>query len=257
MQNSGVEVFMKGELVRTTNLTWSLNANFTYNKNVVKELLPGQDQIIEGIIITKPGESMNTLFLVPYVGVNPDNGAAQYRARNGEITEVYNPDDRVVVGSYEAPYFGGFGTSLKYKGIEFSALFSYVMGNEIYNNDRNNVENPAYLWDNLSKDLLREWRNPGDVTDIPDPNNPYRSGTTRFVESGDFLRLRNVMLSYSLPQSLISKARLTSVRIYVQGQNLLTFTEFRGFDPEISTGNLSGAQYPALRTTTVGLNIGF
>lgn len=257
LQNSGVEVFLKGDVIKKGNFSWSLNANFTYNKNVVKELLPGQDQIIEGIIITKPGESMNSLFLVPYVGVNPENGAAQYRAINGEITEVYNPNDRVIVGSFEAPYFGGFGTTLKYKGIEFNALFSYVMGNEIYNNDRNNVENPSYLWDNLSRDLLREWRTPGQITDIPSPNNPYRSGTTRFVESGDFLRLRNVMLSYTLPTSIVSKARLSFVKIYAQGQNLLTFTEFRGYDPEISTGSLSGAQYPALRQTTFGINIGF
>jgi hypothetical protein len=162
----------------------------------------------------------------------------------------------MIVGSFEAPYFGGFGSSLKFKGIELSGLFSFVRGNKIYNNDRTNVENPAYLFDNMSADLLREWRQPGDITNIPSPNATFRESTTHFVEKGDFLRLRNVMASYTLPVSLTSRIKLSTLRFYVQGQNLATWTQFKGFDPEISTGSLSGAQYPALRTVTFGLSLG-
>jgi hypothetical protein len=162
----------------------------------------------------------------------------------------------VIVGSYEAPYFGGFGSSLKFKGLELSGLFSFVRGNKIYNNDRTNVENPAYFFDNMSAALLTEWRKPGDITQIPSPNATFRESTTHFVEKGDFLRLRNVMLSYALPASLIGRAKLSAVRLYVQGQNLATWTQFQGFDPEISTGSLSGAQYPALRTITFGVSLG-
>jgi hypothetical protein len=136
------------------------------------------------------------------------------------------------------------------------ALFSYVSGNDLYNNDRNNIENPAYLFDNLAKVMIDEWRTPGQVTDIPAADNPFFSGTSRFVESGDFIRLRNVNLSYSLPANLIDKLKIASLRMFLQGQNLLTFTDFRGFDPELS-GNLIGSQYPALRTVTIGVNIGF
>jgi TonB-dependent starch-binding outer membrane protein SusC len=257
LQNSGVEISLNSDIIKTDDFRWNVNVNLTYNKNKINKLLEGQDEIINGLILTRPGESINTLYVVRYTGVNPQNGAAQYLTKHGEVTEVYDPADRVVVGTYEAPYFGGFGTTLSYKGIELSGLFSYVLGNKIYNNDRNNVENPDYFYDNLSVDLLREWRNPGDITDIPSPGNQYRASTTRFVEDGDFLRLRNIILSYTLPSQLISKAKLSSVRVYVQGQNLLTFTDFKGFDPEISTGNLSGAQYPALRTVTAGLTIGF
>jgi TonB-linked SusC/RagA family outer membrane protein len=256
MQNQGVEISLSGDVIKKGSLKWSLNANFTYNKNRINKILEGQNEIIGGLLITKPGESLNSLFLVRYAGVNPANGAAQYLTKEGAITETYDPNDRVIVGTFEAPYFGGFGTSVSFKGLEFSALFSYVMGNQIYNNDRNNVENPDYLTDNMSRVLLKEWRNPGDITNIPSPSNTYIAQTTRFVENGDFLRLRNVILSYSLPRNIISKAKLSSVRFYVQGQNLLTFTNFLGFDPEISTGNLGGAQYPALRTVTFGINIG-
>lgn len=257
LQNRGVEFSVNADIVKTGNFSWNVNANFTYNQNRIKKLFKGQDEIISGLVITRPGETMNSIYVVRYAGVNPDNGNAQYLTKEGNLTEVYNPDDRVIVGSYETPYFGGFGTSVKYKGIELSGLFTYVMGNQIYNNDRNNVENPAYLWDNLSADLLTEWRTPGQKTNIPRPGNAYRSATTRFVEDGDFLRLRNVVLSYSLPQNILSNARLNSVRVFAQGQNLLTFTKFRGFDPEISTGVNTGAQYPALKTVTFGINVGF
>ncbi len=256
LQNSGVEVSLDANIIKTADFRWNISGNLTYNKNQVNQLLEGQTEIISGLTILKPGESINSIFVVPYEGVNPDNGNALYRKLDGSITEVYNPADRVIVGSYETPYFGGFGTSLSYKGLEFSTLFSFVMGNKIFNNDRNNVENPDYLFDNLSRELLTEWRQAGDITRIPRPDNQFRAGTTRFVEDGDFLRLRNVILSYSLPTSIISKAKLSSVKIYAQGQNLLTFTKFLGFDPEISTGNLSGAQYPALRTVTFGINVG-
>ena len=256
LQNSGVEISLNSDVVKTGDFRWNLTTNFTYNKNMVKELLPGQDEIIDGLIITKPGEAMNSIFVVRYDGVNPNNGNAVYLTKDGEPTETYNPEDRVIVGTYETPYFGGFGTTVSYKGLELSTLFTYVLGNHIYNNDRNNVENPAYFFDNLSRELLTEWRNPGDITNIPRPDNQYRAQTTRFVEKGDFLRMRNIILSYSLPSAMLSKAKLSNVRVYVQGQNLLTFTKFLGFDPEISTGNLAGAQYPALRTVTFGLTVG-
>jgi hypothetical protein len=194
---------------------------------------------------------------VPYAGVNPENGNQQFLDKDGKITEVYDPADRQIVGSYEAPYFGGFGSSLNYKGFEVSAFFSFVTGNKIYNNDRSNVEYAQYLYDNLSADLVREWRNPGDVTDIPGANANFESGTTHFVESGNFLRLRNASVSYSLPARWVSAAKLRSARLFVQGQNLITWTKFRGFDPEISSGSLTGAQYPALRTVTLGLNVTF
>jgi hypothetical protein len=200
---------------------------------------------------------MYSLYLVRYAGVNPDNGNAIYLNKAGEQTEIYNPDDRVVVGTTQAPFFGGFGSSLNFKGFEVSGFFSFVQGNQIYNNDRANVENPIYLWDNLNADLLTEWRAPGQVTNIPRADQAMRSGTTRFVEDGNFLRLRNLNVSYTLPQSLVSPLKVSTIRVFAQGQNLLTWTKFRGFDPEIATRALTGAQYPALRTVTFGLNVSF
>jgi TonB-linked SusC/RagA family outer membrane protein len=258
LRNRGVELAFSGDIVSSANFTWSANVSLTYNQNEVTQLVGDEEEIISGLYINRVGEPMNSLYVVRYAGVNPDNGNPQYYTLDGEITEQYDPNDRVIVGTVETPFFGGFGTSLNFRGLEVSTFFSFVRGNKLYNNDRANVENPQYLWDNLALSMLDEWNEPGDVTNIPRPNAPFRSGTTRFVEDGDFLRLRNINVSYALPASLVNSiGGLDSIRLFAQGQNLVTWTDFQGFDPEVSTGSLVGAQYPALRTVTFGLNVGF
>lgn len=258
LRNRGMELSLDGDLIKTSDFTWNANVSLTYNQNVVTKLVGNDNEIEDGIYINRVGESMNSIYLVRYAGVDPETGDPQFYTKDGEITNVYNPNDRVIVGSIEAPYFGGFGTSLNYKGFEISTFFSFVKGNEIYNNDRANIENPQYLYDNLATSMLTEWRKKGDVTQIPRWDATwYNDATTRMVESGDFLRLRNVNISYALPQGLVSKLRMESIKVFAQGQNLKTWTDFAGFDPEIASGILTGAQYPALRTVTFGLNLGF
>jgi TonB-linked SusC/RagA family outer membrane protein len=257
LQNRGVEFSLDGDILSTKNFTWRANVSLTYNQNKILKLVGDQKEIIGGITINRIGESINSIYVVRSAGVNPANGNPQYLDKDGKITEAFSPADRVIVGSFEAPYFGGFGTSLNFKGFEVSTFFSFVKGNRIFNNDRTNVENPQYLYDNLSVALVNEWRRPGQITDIQSPNANFEQGQSRFVEDGDFLRLRNASISYALPTSITKAVRLTNARLFVQGQNLVTWHNFQGFDPEISVGNLSGAQYPALRTVTFGLNVGF
>ncbi|MFT2008173.1 TonB-dependent receptor [Pontibacter sp. 13R65] len=268
LQNQGVEYALDADLIRTKDFSWSANLNFTYNQNKIKRLVgEGDNDIVNGVYINREGESLNSFYVVRYAGVNPDNGNAQYLNLNNEVTETYSPTDRVLVGSAEVPFFGGFGTTLRYKGFEVNTLFSFVQGNKIYNEDRTNVENPWFVGDNLAAVLLNEWREPGQVTNIPRPTQAMRTGTTRFLEAGDFLRWRNLMVSYTLPQHLTQVVRLRQVTVFAQGQNLATFTKFQGFDPEMATpeltgarsrvpGQLAGAQYPALRTITFGLSVG-
>ena len=161
--------------------------------------------------------------------------------------------------NYIAPWQGGFGTTLSWKGISLAAQFSWVADRWMFNNDRffeesNGLYSSAY---NQSKRLLYDrWKKPGDVTDIP------RYGVTpqldsRFLEDASFLRLKNLMLSYALPQSILKKTHFFSTaRIYAQGQNLFTFTKFTGIDPE-STSNVYKAQYPTTRQFSFGLEVSF
>jgi len=162
----------------------------------------------------------------------------------------------VIVGTVDPPQFGGFGTAISWKGIELNALFTYTLGGVIYNNDRFNVEFPGYWFSRVATSLLKEWQKPGDITDVPSPFNDFHGETTRFVEKSDHLRLRNVMLSYSLPKSVLDKAKISSLKIFVQGQNLRVWSNFQGWDPEITTGILGGAQYPQLKTITFGVSLG-
>ena len=256
LQNQGIEVALDAEIIRGRNFRWSVNANYTYNKNKILDQA-GQDENINGLFINKVGERANSLYVVRYAGVDAANGDALYYKKDGiTTTNIYDPSDAVIVGTVDPPHFGGFGTDISWKGIELSALFTYTIGAVVYNNDRFNVEFPGYWFSRVATSLLREWQKPGDITDIPSPFNDFHGETTRFVEKADHLRLRNVTLSYSLPQSVLQRMKISSLRIFAQGQNLKVWHNFQGWDPEITTGILAGAQYPQLRTITFGLSLG-
>jgi TonB-linked SusC/RagA family outer membrane protein len=257
VRNSGVEIALNYDIIRNKDMRLSINGNITFNKNEIVKLAE-RDTIVSGRVIRTIGQPINSIFLVEYAGVNPDNGNAQYRNLDGSLTETYDPFQRTIVGNQDPTYFGGYGFDFSYKGIGLNGQFSFFGGQELYNNERNNIENPDYFYDNMNEDLMREWQKPGDITNIPRPDNPYNSETTRFVENAAFTRLRNVTLSYTLPTKLSTAATLKSVMFYVMGTNLFTLTQFRGRDPEFAGGvSQTGAQYPAMRTVQAGIRVGF
>jgi TonB-dependent starch-binding outer membrane protein SusC len=257
LQNQGIEVSLNGDVIRTKDFTWSLEANYTYNKNKLLDQ-NGQQDNVNGIFINRVGERINSIYVVRYAGVDPQNGDALYLKKDGKsTTNIYDPEDRVIVGPSTPTQFGGFSSSWNYKGVALDVLFSYALGGYAYNNDRLNVENSIYWYSNLSQNMLTEWQKPGDITNVPSPFNDLHAETTRFVEKTNYLRLRNVMLSYTLPPSIVGKIKMRSLRIFAQGQNLYVWHNFLGYDPEVVTGILGGAHYPPLRTITFGLNAGF
>lgn len=260
VQNRGFEFTLITENIRTKDFRWTTNLNFTINRNKVLELTPTTPSIgfVSGATVQQIGAPLNSNFLVKYEGVNPANGNAIYRRPNGVLTELYDDvNDRQLFGTRDAPYFGGFTNKFTYKGIELNVFFSYSFGNLVYNNDRRNVEDPSYFGDNMWVEVAKEWRKPGDITSIPRASQIMRTNTTRFIEDGSFLRLRNIQLAYNLPNSVTKSLKITSARFFFMGENLWTGTKFLGFDPELSSGALTGAQYPALRTMTIGLSVGF
>ncbi|WP_420575942.1 SusC/RagA family TonB-linked outer membrane protein [Ekhidna sp.] len=264
VRNSGVEVSLSGRLVDADDFSVVLGANFAYNENVV-ESLAGEDDIVGNTTIIREGEPVSANYVVPYLGVNPANGDALYLTADGRITNVFDQaNDSRVYGPRTAPYSGGVTLNVTYGNLSLFALGSWIQGSTLYNNERINIDNPAYVPDNVSTDLLRAWKQPGDITDVPRirtvdglTTNTYQSATTRYLEDGDFFRLRNVVLAYNLPTNLISKAGFKNVRFYAQGQNLITLTKFTGADPEDTNGFLAGAVYPAVRTYTFGLDLTF
>lgn len=261
MINRGAELAVNADVIRTRDFTWNVNANVSYNKNEITELYNGLSEYEIAGTSTKlvVGHSVGEFYTNRYAGVNPANGDALWYTKEGELTTKYNESDKVMVGkNYIAPWQGGFGTTLSWKGFSLNAQFSWVADRWMFNNDRFFEEsNGLYTVYNQSRRLLYDrWKKPGDVTDIP------RYGITpqmdsRFLEDASFLRLKNLTLGYAVPQKWLEKTHFfDSARIYVQGQNLLTFTKFSGIDPE-SSSNIYAAQYPMSRQFTLGIELSF
>jgi len=257
LQNKGVEISLNGDVIKTKDFIWTLGVNYTHNNNKLLDQ-NGQTDNINGLFINRVGEPINSLYVVRYAGVDPQNGDALYYKKDGKTTtNIYDPDDRVIIGSTDPPNYGGFSTTWSYKGISLDVLFSYAYGGYAYNNDRSNVETGGYWFSNLATSMLQEWQKSGDVTNVPSPFNDLHVETTRFVEKTDYLRLRNVMLSYNLPEHILNKIKIRSVRVFAQGENLYVWHNFLGYDPEVVTGTLGGAVYPQLKTVTFGVSVGF
>ena len=251
---------LPADVIQHKAFVWSVNANVSYNRNKMTKLYSGVSEYELSSTNTKlvVGHSFGEFYLNRFAGVNPANGDALWYTKEGELTTELRDEDKVMVGkSYVAPWQGGFGTTLAWKGLSLSAQFSWVADRWMINNDRYFDEsNGRFVSFNQSKRLLNRWKKPGDITDIP-RHGVYTEFDDRLLEDASFLRLKNLMLSYSFPQEWLRKTRFISgVKIYAQAQNLFTFTKFTGLDPEGSS-NMYQAQYPMARQFTFGLDLTF
>ena len=261
MVNRGVDLDLNVNVLKFKDFLWTVSANASYNKNEIKELYEGRDEYelsTTGLFLKK-GHSFGEFYTTRFAGVTPANGDALWYDKNGNLTNECLDEDKVLVGkSYIAPWQGGFGTSLSWKGLTVSTQFSWVADRWMMNNDRYfNESNGTFVNYNQSKKMLYDrWKKPGDVATVP------RYGIaaqldSRFLEDASFLRWKNLMVSYTLPANLLAPLKVVeNIRVYAQGQNLLTFTKFQGMDPE-SSMNIYAAQYPMSRQFSIGLEIGF
>lgn len=268
MVNKGIELGLSFHIIKSNDFNWKLDANYAYNKNMIKSLPDNQDfQLFQSFQALQVGKPFHSFYLVRYAGVNPDNGNSMYIKADGKtLTEVYDANDLVVLGTSDAPHNGGLTNTFSYKGLELSAFFVVSAGNYIYNNARFNVEFYQYTTSGFAANALNAWTTPGQITDFPRIDEATQGQTTRFLEKGDFVRLRNVMLSYSLPKKITDKLKIAGARFFIQGQNLHTWHHVQGWDPEVSSivnsdvnsnAAISGSQYPVLKNITAGINLSF
>ena len=260
MLNMGAELNLTATVITYKDFNWTVNANAGYNHNRIVELYNGVNEYETANTSTKlvVGHPLGEFYINRYAGVNPANGDALWYDKDGNITNELRDEDRVLVGkSYLAPWQGGFGTAFSWKGLSLSAQFGWVADRWMLNNDRYFDEsNGRFATYNQSRRLLDRWKQPGDITDIP-RHGIFTEFDSRLLEDASFLRLKNLNLSYSLPSDLLKKTGfIRGLRLYVQGQNLLTFTNFSGLDPE-GTRNIYAAQYPMSRQYTFGLDLLF
>jgi TonB-linked SusC/RagA family outer membrane protein len=259
MRNRGVEIDLQGDVIKNNNLVWTVGVNMAYNKNVVLDLGEANEFEFQFTGIIREGLPYGSHYAPKWAGVNPDNGDPQYYTADGQITTNYNAATQSVAdfGTYIPAITGGINTSLTWKDFYFNALFSFNAKVMRYNNEDYFNENPSFITSNQSTRFLYDrWKKPGDIAILPRIDAP-RNYTSRDIQDASYLRLRNVNLGYNVPRSVIGKWKFISgVQINLQAQNLLTWTKWRGFDPE--NGNeYARFSYPAPRTYVVGLNVNF
>ena len=206
-----------------------------------------------------------------YAGVDSQNGDALYYlnteengALNKSTTNEYTDAKRIVAGNPLPEFIFGLTNTLNYKNFDFTLIFQGEFGASIYNSAGRFQSANGDWFDNQTKDQLNRWQNPGDETDIPQARLGWSNGTghsTRYLEDGDFIRLKDLNLSYTIPQDMISSVGLEKARIYLSGINLLTITDYDGYDPESRADTFGGGQTfysaPAPRTVSLGVNLTF
>jgi TonB-linked SusC/RagA family outer membrane protein len=280
VENKGFEFVINTNNITGT-FTWNTNINLSYNRNKVTDL--GSQTIIDdgnarymNVVIV--GQPIGVFYGAEYAGVDPANGDALWyvntKDANGNVTNhttttsTFNDANFVVLGSPTPNLIGAITNTLGFKGIELAFTFQGVTGNKIHLVGDQWMGANGVWFDNQLESQLASWKKPGDVTDIPQARFYYDNGdqsrNSRYLSDGSYLKLRSFMLSYELPKNIISKAKLDRMRIFVQAQNLLTFTKYKGWDPEVSTDFLndnitSGCDFysaPQARSIVFGINIG-
>jgi TonB-linked SusC/RagA family outer membrane protein len=263
MQNRGVEINLGADLFDpgTSEFLWGIDFNIAFNRNKVLKLADGQD-ITGFYFLRREGLSFQTFYMERWAGVNPADGRPMWYDKNGNIVFRRADADRVIVGSADPDFTGGFTSNMSYKGFTLNVFFSFVYGNKLYDDTYRILNSDgAFSGFNQSVDQLNRWTTPGQITDTPIRVNGNASESnersTRNLYDGSYLRLKNVQLGYNLPKKWINTVGLGNVRVYLQGQNLLTWTNYPGMDPEQGPDGTVWFVYPNARTITMGLDVNF
>ena len=262
MTNSGVEIAISLDLLKTKDWFVGFNMNYAYNKNKITELFYGYDEwaMPNYLVSYNVGEPVQ-YYMAKWAGVDPADGQQMWYVpgTDGETTKEYDEEllQQATGKKRYAPHNGGFGLNVSWKGLSLNADFAWVLGKYMVNNDYYFAANPYnFAGYNQSKDVLNEWKEPGDVTDIPAFGNVMQFDT-HLLENASFLRLKNISLSYTLPKNwLLPTKVIQGVRIMATARNLFTITNYKGADPELDT-NLTYGAYPNTKQFTIGAELTF
>ncbi len=278
MRNRGWELAL-GTVNTAGAFTWRTDFNVARNRNEVLDLGTEDRRILTGNNLIEAGVPVSSFFGHQVEGIFQSeeeirNAPTQPNARPGDIRfrdingdGVINQEDRTVLGSPLPDYFGGITNTFIYKGFELTVFFQGVYGNKIVNQLRRDAERLQGSF-NGTEATLNRWRSPEQPGDgqmpraiATDPNNNNRF-SDRWIEDGSFTRLKTLTIGYNFPASVLAPLRLTNLRLYATGQNLLTFTQYKGYDPEVgNSGNnplqqgIDESNYPLARIYLLGINI--
>lgn len=261
MTNTGVDLTANIDIINSKDIFWSFYANVNYNKNKVTSLFNGLDEyVISGTgQKLEVGKSFGEFYLVKNAGIDPRDGAQMWYDADGNLTKIFNEEDNAQFTGKNrfAPWSGGFGTNFSWKGLTASADLTWALGKYAMNNDRYFYENSQYgISYNQSVSMLNVWTKPGQITDIPAATETIQMDD-HLLENASFLRLKKITVGYNLPQRWLTPTRfISNVNLFVTGRNLLTFTNYTGYDPEPDS-NVIQFNYPNTREFLFGCEITF
>ena len=285
ISNKGIEVQLTSTNIENKNLKWTTSFNIGFNKNRV-EKLPGGEPGKPGTPIMvgaadaarqrlEEGHELYAWYMPEWRGVDPANGDPLWTSEDGGVTNDYSKAKIDWLGSSPTPKFsGGLLNNLSYKGFTFGMNILFVYGNRIYNGARASMDNDGrqaqYNQMSLDNGLgWSRWEKPGDIATHPLPvyggNKNSTNPSSRFLENGSYLRIRNINIGYNIPEKVLSKLYIKNARVFLSGDNLLTFSKFSGPDPETDLtasgiSNVAGSInyiYPSNRTFSLGVELNF
>lgn len=258
MNNTGVDVNLVADIIRNKDWNWSVRANFNYNRNRITELFNGRDSytVANTGLRYEVGHQAGEFYIVRYLGVDPADGKQVWLDKNDNPTKVYNEEENAVMTgkSQYAPWTGGIGTNLSWKGLALQVDFNWAAKKYMTNNDAYFLQNAAMGGSqNQTVEMLNVWTKPGDVTIYPNATETIQFDS-RLLEDASFLRLKALTLSYALPKNILNKFKFDNVLLHFTGRNLWTLTKFNGYDPEPQT-NVFQFAYPNTRQYEFGIEV--
>jgi TonB-dependent starch-binding outer membrane protein SusC len=286
LKNWGYEMAGEATVVRTNKLTWSINANLTLAENEILSLIEGQTEILQDYTTIRVGESIRSIYGYDYVGVNTANGNPLYRKGDGTLIQgnlptsnykIYDPNnpsdisqasslssatDKKIFGPSLPTYFGAVGSKVFFGGFDVNVMFRFSGGNYIMNRTRDDLNQHSFT--NNSREILGRWKSADQPGDGWTPKLWYQGGNFvnisnqtngRFVEKGDFIKLQNLIVGYTLPKSVLQRMGVVNLRVFAQGQDLWMGTNYTGIDPEMESGGVDWNGTPRQRVITMGLNL--
>ena len=281
MSNSGVELELSGDIIRTKNVTWNVTMNATHVKNKVtyladefkKQDIEGFAGYIDGSQYVAEGLPLYTYYIRDFAGVGENGESLWYKDEtdeNGNVTgktttSDYNSATRYLQDSTMPDLYGGFSTSLSFYGVDLSVAFTYQLGGLVYDSGYANFMASPYgssgVGGNYHKDILNAWTPENSSSSIPrlQYGDQYTSSTSsRFLTNASYLNLQNINLGYTLPHNFTKSFGVDSLRIYLAADNVVYWSKRRGLDPRYSfTGSTNYANYSPIRTISGGINIVF
>lgn len=244
LSNRGIELGLDGDLIKNGVWNWSLNFNFSHHKNRLERLYGDINELPKTYTLLKVGMPVNSFYLTRWAGVDSETGIEQYYDKVGNKFS-----DVTMVGAYQVAlegksanpkYFGTFGTAVSYKNVSLSAAMYYNYGNYVFNmvwrHLTNQGNNPGIA---QAAEALNYWKNKGDEVRYVKPVNGQAQpiATDKYLQKGDYIRLRDIMLTYTLPKTWTERLKMQKMHMFLQGSNLFTYAPGYKGDPEVGRGN--------------------